>query len=296
MLRNVSAFMLLGLGLGSNAQNWCPSGATWIYDSYGFVGLQGYTMYTYGGDTLLGGEIGQVITSYTVGMDLNQQIDTLVYPGATITSHNGALVSVWSDTEQGWDTLYNFAAVPGEIWLPPFAQPGLCGGSEFGDAIQVLDTGTVLIDGVPLRYLDIHNGMYEGRITEVLGWSVGMVIQEGCWVQECYCDLRCYHDDGLNYVRPGYTEACEAIPTGTQEGGSRSLEIFPNPGSDQVTVELRGGEHRIELFDATGRCVLALRTDDLQPSLDTHVLVPGIFLVSVRNGNGERSVARWVKQ
>ncbi|MBK8614743.1 MAG: hypothetical protein IPN85_15080 [Flavobacteriales bacterium] len=87
------------------------------------------------------------------------------------------MVSVWSDTEQGWDTLYNFAAVP-EIDSTPFAQPGLCGGSEFGDAIQVLDTGTVLIDGVPLRYLDIHNGMYEGRITEVLGWSVGMVTRK----------------------------------------------------------------------------------------------------------------------
>ena len=296
MLRNVTVFILLGLGLGSSAQNWCPPGATWIYDSYGFVGLQGYTMFTYGGDTLLGGEAGQLITAYTVGIDFNQQVDTLIYPGATITSHNGDLVSVWSDAEQAWDTLYNFAAVPGESWLPPFAQLGLCGGAEFGDAVQVLDTGTVVIDGVPLRYLDIHNGFYDGRITELLGWSMGMVLFEGCWVQECYCDLRCYHDDALSYVRPGYTEACEAIPNGIQERESRSLEIFPNPGNDKFTLTLPRGSYTIELFDAAGRCVLVQRTNELRPLVDTRKLTQCLFLVSVRNGDGERRVVRWVKE
>lgn len=72
--------------------------------------------------------------------------------------------------------------------------------------------------------------------------------------------------------------------------------VYPNPGTDHFTLSLPPVAHSIDVFDALGRCVLARRTNEVRPSLDTRALAPGIFLVSVRNERGERSLVRWVKQ
>ena len=117
--------VLVVTGLTLSAQNWCPPGATWTYDSHGFVMLQyGYTTLTYASDTLLGGFTGQVILGQTVGINSEQELDSI--PNGAITRHEGHVVYTWSHFAQAWDTLYNFAAVPGEHWQPPFAQPNLC--------------------------------------------------------------------------------------------------------------------------------------------------------------------------
>jgi len=77
---------------------------------------------------------------------------------------------------------------------------------------------------------------------------------------------------------------------------SAALSVLPNPGSNEFTLFLPPGAHRIDVFDATGRCVLVERTNELRPLLDARGLAPGIFLVSVRNERGEQSVVRWVKE
>lgn len=300
MLRNVSAFVLLGLGLGSNAQSWCPPGATWTYDHAGFVGLQGYSVMTYTHDTVLDGQVGQLIDLYTVGLNFDQQVDTLVWPSpGYITRSSGDQVYVWSDFAQSWDTLYNFDVVPGDEWLPPHAQPSLCGGPEFGDAVQVLDTGTVVIDGLSLRWVDVQCGFYDGRVTERLGWSLGLVIFEGCWVPECDCGLRCYQDSAINYVRPGLATPCEHLDQATsvkEPGGAVPVRIVPNPGTTHFTLEFPPGPHTINLFDATGRRVLQQRTTDARAVIDTQALPAGLYRITVRDAQGGSFGSSWVKE
>ena len=293
-MRSLLFTILVSLGPVALSQNWCPPGATWTYDYLGFVGIQGYTVMSYSGDTLLGGEVGQKISSYSVGVSVDQEIDTLIYPGWLITSHTGDLVSVWSGLHQSWDTLYNFAAGPGDSWAPPHSSP-ICGGAEFGDLVQVTDSGTVMVGGLALHYVDIHCGFNNGRIVERLGWSVGMFIAEGCWVPECQCDLRCYHDDVLDYVRPNVT-VCDSIPeltTGENEDQGRSIPVFPNPGTDHFTLSLPPGPHTILLFDALGRTIHQEKVLGSTSVIGTAQFPAGIYVVLVDDA---LQPIRWVKE
>ncbi|MBL8001025.1 MAG: T9SS type A sorting domain-containing protein [Flavobacteriales bacterium] len=286
------------------AQSWCPPGATWTYDHTGFVGLQGYSVMTYTHDTVLAGEVGQLIDLVVIGVDVNQVVDTLPWPTpSAITRYTADQVFLWSGLTQSWDTLYDFAVVPGDKWLPPHADPGICPPGN-GDVIEVLDTGTVVIDGMVLRYVDVHCGFYDGRITERLGWSLGMVMFEGCFVPECSCDLRCYRDDSLSYVRPGLTLPCDHLDLATaveMDLQGQALVVAPNPGTDHFTLSgvegyLPPGRHTITLFDATGRIVLQQRTADVRPMIDTGALPSGLYRVAVRDEQGAVLGATWVKE
>lgn len=288
--------LLIGTGITTSAQNWCPQGATWTYDSHGFVMLQnGYTTITYARDTVLGGFTGELILGMTVGTDFAMtDIDTMW--AGTLTRHDGPVVYSWSNLQQAWDTLYNFAAVPGESWLPPFAQPGMCGGAEYGDAVQVLDTGTVVVDGMALHYLDIHNGFYDGRIVERLGFSLMMGLYEGCWVPECICDLRCYHDNEIAYVRPGLMDPCEHVASVITDVGRHEAVaplLFPDPGGDHFTVLLSPGDHTIALCDMSGRNVLQQRALAERTLIDTSLLPSGVYAVRI---DDNPTLIRWVKQ
>ncbi|MBK9515566.1 MAG: T9SS type A sorting domain-containing protein [Flavobacteriales bacterium] len=102
-------------------------------------------------------------------------------------------------------------------------------------------------------------------------------------------------DDSLGQVDGRYPGHPCDFTLAVHEKEALKAGAFPNPGTDHLTLDLPPGSHTIEVFDAAGRCVLVQRTNELQPVVDTHKLAPGLFLVSVMDGGGERSVVRWVR-
>ena len=297
-MRSPLIVVMMGVGPLALSQGWCPPGATWTYDHLGFVGIQGYTVMTYTHDTVLGGLNGQVINSMTVGVNWDEEVDTMSAPVHVITRHDGQIVFIWSHWEQSWDTLYHFAAGPGDSWAPPHSTP-ICGSAELGDLVQVIDSGTVMVDGMPLHYVDIHCGFNNGRIVERLGWSVGMFIAEGCWVPECICDLRCYHDDVLDYVRPGIT-LCDSIPdltTGLEDPDAIPPVISPNPGTDHFSLTLTPGLCTMLLFDATGRELLRSVLNGDRTQVNTSALEPGLYPYFLLEADGTPlGQGRWIKE
>jgi len=278
------------LGLGAQAQNWCPPGATWTYSSV----ISQYAtnrIIRYTGDTIIGGESAQ--TLFTVDQFVNPttlEIDTFGTGGNSWTRFSDSVVWAWSPTENAWDTLYYFGAVPGSQWEPPFAEPGFCGSAELGDMVQVLDTGTTVVQGVPLQYWDIHLGAYWGRVTERMGWSVGMIPFSGCW-QDYTSALTCYADDEISYVATGAT-GCDLI-TRISTATLPEAMLHPNPGMDRLILTLPPGQHTITLFDATGRMVHQQHTQDTPATIDTAHLPSGIYMVKVDEGV---QPLRWVKE
>jgi len=80
--------------------------------------------------------------------------------------------------------------------------------------------------------------------------------------------------------------------------GSGTLALFPNPVSDNLTLELSGGyigrDLILEVWDIAGRRLLQERREGTaQLSLRVSDLSPGIYLLHVRNNN-LRSTARFM--
>lgn len=278
------------------AQNWCPPGATWTYGMQADWG-EGYYQLTYVSDTLLGGEIGQTIHSQQHFH--HYDVDSVIVGASEyyVTTRSDAdLVWLWRANAMTWDTLYWFGAVPGDHWLPPNIV-GLCPGFE---RIEVVDTGTVILAGLPLRYLDIRQAgesdtLYS-RITERLGWAWEMNIWPPCatgpalWAQ----GLRCYSDEQLAWTDPAWDYGCNSVLAVDQRSVTPPLP-FPNPGTTHFTLSLPPGPHTITLFDTTGRRVMEWSAMTGQVMMDTSHLPAGTYLIRAVDQEGRTSQQIWIK-
>ena len=101
----------------ASAQSWCPVGAEWIYHPPFGWPATGFSRISYTGDTLVGGSMGQRLSSEFA---VQYWGDTTTFqsfiPAAYLTSVSGGLVRLWSFTTESWDTLYWFSAQPGDHW------------------------------------------------------------------------------------------------------------------------------------------------------------------------------------
>ena len=79
--------------------------------------------------------------------------------------------------------------------------------------------------------------------------------------------------------------------TGIPEQAYSPIAIWPNPGTGVLNVTLGAGVHLIRLFDASGREVLAVRTEGPQAVIDGGSLTSGPYTLCVDG----RHATRWLK-
>ena len=295
--------MLLSLfgSLICTAQSWCPPRAKWTHGIMAFWN-EGYRETTYTGDTILDGTTGQILSMTSVVFNhLTDSVTTTDHPVA-ITSHSEGIVSIWSHTDQSWDTLYWMAAVPGQKWRVAHSDD-IC---ELADHILVTDTGTTNVDGVPLHYLDLVNIYDEneyqlGRLIERLGWMNWMTFIPGCISVDGPRGLRCYSDDEINFTSPTWTFGCNSLAALPEFGSSLEIIIHPNPGIDHFTLRgieghLLPGDHDLRILDQVGRTVMETTVNSDRAVIGTTSLPPGIYTVLITDRNGRSLTQRWVKQ
>jgi len=262
------------------AQVWCPPGATWTYDALESNG--GFIRSSYIGDTLIDGELAQIIDRYAAvqqAPDFGEPVITYT-PVAMITKYDANVVYLRGG--QSWDTLYWFGAQVGSRWTAPHMN---C--SPF----YVSTIGTTDFDGVSLRYVNIGpvHRIYErfGLLWHIHLHCPGFIILEPA-------GLRCYSDHELS-VEFGSTE-CEAFVGVGEHLAHIENPPFPNPGSTQFTLTLPPSPHTITLFDAMGRLVLEQRTADERPVIATEGLLTGMYMVRIVDGNNMVQLHHWMKQ
>ena len=285
----------------TSAQSWCPPGATWNFVIQAWM-TDGHVVRTYIGDTLVDGWVAQQIK------EEGQQI--LYWSNDTITIDDVVLTSVQDSVlytrvqwggQPAWDTLYRFDAEIGDRWFPPGADSVCLNGTE--GMVEVVDTATVLIDGLPLRqwtmsYIDATGQSVWGTfyITERLGSLYGFTLMPSvCIIVEYGEQLRCYSDDQIEYHAPGWGFSCTSA-TDVHELGTTNGLLFPNPGTTHFTLALPPGPHTIALLDATGRVVIQQRTTDPRPLVSTEALPAGLYRISIRDGSGRLTGTTWVKE
>lgn len=74
----------------------------------------------------------------------------------------------------------------------------------------------------------------------------------------------------------------------TGQAGAVRMQVYPNPATDRVMVELAGGPGagRLELFNALGQLELAVPMPGMAVPLDISRLAPGTYFLRLTSGNG----------
>ena len=207
-----------------------------------------------------------------------------------------------------FDTLYQMDAAPGARWgLPALPQPIACDPSSY---MQVTDTGTRILDGVPLHWLsvDIHYSMndvfYEDPDTIVQ--RMGTVGQYLLPYDFCngFVDgqeggaFRCYQDNEISY-QSAFAPECDLIVGIGEHAIQGSITIYPDPGTDHLTVVLpdRPLANRMLFYDAMGQRALSVPLLAEQTRVNASMLAPGLYAYHIVDAAGRTvNSGTWVKQ
>jgi len=282
-------------GMNASAQIWCPSGAHWLFDTSSPSNTS-RSLYTYMGDTVIDGYAAQKIHRHTRVTQLFGNDTIIESTGMKFTRYEGDVVlERYPNT---WDTLYWFGAHPGDEWEGYWDAGFDCP----THALHVLDTGTVVVDGIPLR--SVSGEVYWSGITtgmpffaiERIGGYGGRTFPNNtlpCDTSQCQCAFLCYADQEISY--PLADESCE-LTLGTPEVSQPPvLLLYPDPGTDLVTLEWTGEGFSAAFMDATGRLAQLVKSSSGRVVVYTGELAPGAYTVRCSDGNTART-AKWIKQ
>lgn len=272
----------LSLSFAAAAQNWCPPGATWTYGAGLFVA--GFQRMTYTHDTIIAGHTAHVIDRYVAIQyplpppDYGFTEPYIDYtPVAAITQLEGDVVYLFSGTDR--DTLYWFGALPGDHWYPPFVNDTTC------QPLIVTDTSTIVIDGVPLRTLQVSGYTVIERVGST--WDLWLTCPN--WLVDGPMGLRCYSDDEIGFSL--VDDECELL-MGVPEAQRSHIALYPNPGADQLVLQLPPGTHKILVRDGLGRIVFHNEAVGILIEIDTNTWPQGLYMVQVAG----QPAQRWVKE
>jgi hypothetical protein len=289
-MRTIALLSICSLSALANAQVWCPSGATWNYNTETVFTL-GCETRNYVGDTLFEGRVAQHIeVSGTYQFTIVDSVVSYAYD--FYTSVDDSLVYSWEAGLMEWDTLYWFSASPGDQWWP--AGSGGCPG-DWGK-LEVLDTASVSINGVPLRsltmtYLD-ELGQTSGdnvfTIRTLLGAPLMIIPAGGCLAVEAGGDLRTYADEDFLMYDSGVASLCDLITGLVEPKVQTAAVLYPNPTTTEFSIDGIAGQEpcEITLIDDTGRPVKRWSRAVGSTRFDVHGSSPGCYTLVVERKNG----------
>lgn len=300
-------FILLSSATGSiKAQVWAPNiGSYWNYTiPYHQVGMDyysGYKEYKYVKDSLVNGNNCQMLSRYVYqAWHVAADQDYYESPVFTYTNSSGVVFinnykSTGSVQGQTFDTLYRFNVPIGTKWMFPH----YCAS---GPVITVLDTGHRQIQNVNLKWQKVSYHMMFGgdvyspaldTIYERFGFLQTNPLNPGTgclFNDENPLNFRCYGDNQINGFKYGHNNPCNfVLGVNDRDKDAHDLSVFPNPASSYICFNYtnpKWQEAGIDIQDALGRIVLQ---QSFSAKLDLGSLVPGIYIVTVKNDSALRS-------
>ncbi|MDQ3100439.1 MAG: T9SS type A sorting domain-containing protein [Bacteroidota bacterium] len=290
--------ILLPIVLSAHSQSWCAPGATWTYNAPQIFGGPGPTpeyllRVEYVGDTVIEGLFIQRLDQWYLTY-ISGDLATQEYGGPLFTYVEDEVIYLKQTMADVYDTLFNLNAHPGDHWTVA----GM--GSSYN--VIVIDTSTTLMDGIPLRQLVVDAsslGLTEpDTITARIGFHYLYIQPSASFTPSLdgpVHGLRCYRDNEIEFIRiPGI--GCDfsvAVPHLIEFPISR---IHPNPGSDQLTLQLPPGKHHLSVIDILGRTVLEKARISDQGVIDASSLRSGIYMLQITDRSGRRSNQQWIKE
>lgn len=236
--------LFLSTAFTVSAQVWGNEGATWHYQWGGLSLFDGLFTITYEADTVIDGYSSQIIKTKREYFYPNNTVGPVTI-FTDFTRYSGDSVFWYKDSS--FFLMFDFGATIGDSWVVHNDH----GSDPYCDSVSlvnVIDTGTVVINGQVLRYLDVQrspnsNYGYSGRIYERMG-SIAGGFSGYFWPTKFECDsaiyeyiyweFNCYQDDAFNLYSPS-AGMC-------------------NPFEDVGVIELSSNEKSIlKMYDLLGR-------------------------------------------
>ncbi len=278
-------------------------GTKWYYD-YNYFWTSGYVLIESVSDTIIG---NMVCRKLSKSKAIYNQVEDNVYEGIFgyeyITQINDSIM-IYRNGE--FKKLYDFGAEVGDTLIIP--------GHDYDPALTngqgvVVDKGTIELDGQTLRYIDLkhsydleecpwafscyvnyNNSHYNTvRICERIGNISGYLLPEPYYIADAEEGgaLRCYSDNVMSVSFQD--KVCDYIVSVDEISSQGSINIFPNPANDNITIELTADCHTIEIYDSFGRVLMSQQvTESLSHQvvdIDISKYPSGLYLVVVKDDN-----------
>jgi hypothetical protein len=106
--------------------------------------------------------------------------------------------------------------------------------------------------------------------------------------------LLCYFEDGMLVYTHNDEGSCNLSTTENQ--ASMPLSVFPNPATDQISINYHTDIDRVEVFNMDQKRVITERVQLDRVTLNISYLIPGMYYVRATDANGSSHVGRFVKQ
>jgi hypothetical protein len=305
LLKIISVILLFFvLSSTAQAQHWCLPGSTWYYEAE-FFGRNGYQKYTYVGDTLVNNINCKKISTYFKEYRWATSGEIHEYFGQPYyTYEQNGVTYLYNNFfgENKFDTLFNFNSQIGDKWRVALVDTA-CADSLY--YMTVLDTGSQVINGISLKWLQVNNGlMYHGsgnygyttfKIFERLGYKFDEGEYFNCYgegiAEYQHTTFRCYSDSTFGLYSTDINISCDYIDTDIAESkpNSINLSLFPNPATDELNISFDGFtpiDGRIEITDMIGKLIhqKSIKSGGVY-NYSTLELPRSIYMVSLYVGN-----------
>jgi hypothetical protein len=314
MRKGIILISLFLIAISSNAQVWVDSGAVWHYD-YSSLATGGYVKYIYEKDTLILNKLCQKITKSS--MDFYFDINGILhYWGETKCETNFTYVSgdtVFYYRDDQFFVMYNFGASVGDTWIVSTTNElGYCNDTS---SVEVTGTGTMLINGISLRYINLRptpNSFVglKGKYIERIGCiSTGTGDLQTLFPSEYQCDslpfavefamyqFRCFEDQSFPLFNV-VGEDCEALfdHVGILQHSEKELFCYPNPTNGIVNLKTPALEsYSLVLYSIFGTEIQKFEISPNNSTIDMSHLPNGIYLLEFQISKNEHVVKKIVK-
>ena len=286
-MRTMLTFVIVIWSLRTTAQvEWCTPGARWSYASWQpfIMNPHGYGHGSYVGDTVVDGFPAHVVRDTMYHFE-DVPPGLVYFPSLHITRVDGDLLLVRFAPFE-WDTIAYFGASPGDRWVD---RTQYCLLSE--NTVEVLDTGTVSLNGVSAKYLDMLEAYPNGSLTYRIVERVGKLKPFGLCPNHDFEYVVCTYSDQESdewhaNVTPSLAQ-CDAFLSlpGSEHDGSQSVVSLI--GGDEIIVQLHGYPTAIlEAFDVTGRVLFTKALVSGANSISDRGMATGLILYKARDVSG----------
>jgi hypothetical protein len=174
--------------------------------------------------------------------------------------------------------------------------------------ITVLDTGTININSIPLKFLKVNLHFnneklpndHQDTIIEKIGFIGSYYIASDF----CYAaldgaeggSLRCYNDDNFSTYKSHWATNCTFTVGITELYKQTLIDIYPSPATNFITITTNASFDQIksvEFYNSFGQMVLLSKQLN---NIDIISLTTGLYFVKVTNSEGFTIITKFLKE